>query len=70
MLVLTRKTDEAIQIGDCIALKVIAIHGSRVKLGITCPRDIPVLRQEIAAELQWAPGKDREFVLAAEAALG
>lgn len=67
MLVLTRKTDEAIQIGDCITLKVISIHGCRVKLGIECPREIPVLRQELADELQWSPPGAHEVMLAAEA---
>jgi len=37
MLVLSRKREERILIGDVIEIKVVAIHGNRVRLGITCP---------------------------------
>ncbi len=54
MLVLTRKTEEAVQIGDDIAVKVVEIRGDQVRLGITAPRHIPVLRQEIYNEIRRA----------------
>lgn len=47
MLVLARKVDESIVIGDSIVLTVLAIEGDSVKLGITAPRDVPILRQEV-----------------------
>lgn len=47
MLVLTRKVDEGIVIGDNIEIKVIAIEGSKVKLGITANKDISIVRKEI-----------------------
>lgn len=46
MLLLTRNQDESILIGDDIEIVVVRT-GTRVKLGITCPRNIPVHRREI-----------------------
>ena len=51
MLVLTRKSGEAIQIGDDITIKVSDISGNRVKLAIDAPKIMRILRAEIAAEL-------------------
>ena len=48
MLVLSRGKAEGIQIGDNIEILVIEIRGSRVRLGIRAPQEIPVLRSEIA----------------------
>lgn len=47
MLVLARKVDESIIIGDSIVLTVLAIEGDSVKIGINAPRDVPILRQEV-----------------------
>lgn len=44
MLVLTRKLDEMIMIGDGVEVKVLEVSGNRVKLGITAPRDIAIRR--------------------------
>lgn len=52
MLVLSRKLEESIMIGDKIEIKVIAVHGETVKLGITAPRDIPVHRKEVYDEIE------------------
>jgi len=49
MLVLTRKTSERITIDDAIDVKVLAIQGNRVKLGITAPGGVRIVRAEIAA---------------------
>jgi len=48
MLVLTRRVDESISIGDSITVTVLAVEGDRVKLGITAPREVLILRQEVA----------------------
>ena len=52
MLVLSRREDEAILIGDDIKIMVLGINGGTVKLGITAPRDIPIHRAEIIHKIQ------------------
>lgn len=52
MLVLSRKLGESITIGDKITVRVVAIHGNRVKLGIEAPREIPVVREELGEKPQ------------------
>jgi carbon storage regulator len=47
MLVLTRKQGEEIVIGDNIRLKVVAIRGTQVRLGVAAPRHISVQREEL-----------------------
>ena len=52
MLVLARKLDQQIVIGDNIYVKVLRLEGGVVKLGIRAPASIPVHRQEIYDEIQ------------------
>ena len=52
MLVLSRRVDESIAIGDSILITVLAIEGDRIKIGITAPREIPILRQEVFLAIQ------------------
>jgi carbon storage regulator len=52
MLVLARKINESIMIGDDIELVVIDIKGDQVKLGIRAPKNVTVHRQEIYEEIQ------------------
>ena len=47
MLVLSRKKDEKIIIGDNITVMVIEIRGDKVRLGIEAPKEITVHRQEV-----------------------
>ncbi|MER1957435.1 MAG: carbon storage regulator CsrA [Solibacillus sp.] len=47
MLVLSRKKGESIMIGDHIELKVIAVEGDQVKLGIVAPKSVKVHRHEV-----------------------
>jgi carbon storage regulator len=50
MLVLTRRISEEIVIAGNIRVMVVAIKGQRVRLGITAPRAVPVVRLELDAE--------------------
>lgn len=52
MLVLSRKKQESIVLGNNIEITVIDIQGDQVRLGITAPRNIPVHRKEIFLEIQ------------------
>ncbi len=47
MLVLSRQRGESIFIGDNIRITVVEIRGDKVRLGIECPNEIPVHRQEV-----------------------
>lgn len=52
MLVLTRKKDETIQIGDSIVIKVISTGRGKVKIGVEAPGTVRVLRGELAQVVQ------------------
>lgn len=52
MLVLTRKSNQSIMIGDEIEVSVLSIMGEKVRIGIQAPRDIPVFRKEVYVEIQ------------------
>jgi len=47
MLILTRRNNERIFIGDNIVLSILTIEGNRVKVGIDAPKDVTILREEI-----------------------
>ena len=47
MLVLSRKPNQRIVIGDNIVITIVAVSGDRVKVGFDCPSDVPVHREEI-----------------------
>lgn len=47
MLVLTRTTDEKIQIGDSITVTVVRVKGGAVRLGIEAPQSVKILRGEL-----------------------
>ena len=51
MLVLARKTDESILIGENIRIKVISIDKGVVKLGIDAPSDVTIIRDELARDV-------------------
>lgn len=52
MLVLTRKKNEAIKIGNDIEITVLSINGDQVKLGIQAPKHIEIHRKEIYLSIQ------------------
>ena len=56
MLVLTRKSNQSIMIGDDIEVSVLSIMGEKVRIGIQAPRDVPVFRKEVYLEIQQERG--------------
>ncbi len=69
MLVLTRKSNQSIMIGDDIEVSVLAIMGEKVRIGIEAPRSVPVFRKEVYLEIQQDSSKPEEDVKAVDAAL-
>lgn len=47
MLILTRRVQEALMVGDNVTVTVLSIKGNQVRLGINAPRDVEVHREEI-----------------------
>jgi carbon storage regulator len=52
MLVLTRKSNQSIMIGDDIEVSVLSVIGEKVRIGIQAPRAVPVYRREVYVEIQ------------------
>ena len=57
MLALSRRKNESIVIGDNIEIIIVDIRGSRVRLGISAPTNIPVHRKEVYEAIQCVKGK-------------
>ena len=51
MLVLSRKVNERILIGEDIELVVVQIRGDKVRIGIAAPKDVSIHRQEVADDI-------------------
>ena len=52
MLVLSRKRDEDLVIGDGIVVRVVDIRGDKVRLGVIAPKEVPVHRREVYEAIQ------------------
>ena len=52
MLILTRKTNEKIRIGNDITLTILEVRGDQVKVGVEAPKDVKVFRQEVFNAIQ------------------
>lgn len=59
MLVLTRKVEESILIGDDVEIMVLGVSGDKVRIGITAPREVEVFRKEVK-DSRNGNGADRE----------
>jgi carbon storage regulator len=62
VLVLTRKSNQSIMIGDNVEVSVLAVMGEKVRIGIDAPRSVPVFRKEVYVEMQQEAGDGREEV--------
>lgn len=52
MLILSRKIDQKIKIGDDITITLIEVHGDQVKIGVEAPKNVKVFRQEVFEAIQ------------------
>jgi carbon storage regulator len=52
MLILTRRSGEAINIGDDIVIRVLAVDGGQIRIGVEAPKEVPVHREEIYERIQ------------------
>jgi len=66
LLVLTRKSNQSIMIGDDIEVTVLSIMGEKVRIGIQAPREVPVFRKEVYLEIQEERDADPEAAPASE----
>lgn len=60
MLVLSRKKNERIVIGDNIVITVVEVRGDRVRLGIEAPQEIPIHRSEVHAAIKREQSQSNE----------
>jgi carbon storage regulator len=60
MLVLTRKSNQSIMIGDDVEVSVLSVMGEKVRIGIQAPQEIPVFRKEIYLEIHREEGTGGE----------
>jgi carbon storage regulator len=65
MLVLSRKLNEELVIGNNIRVKILEIKGNRVRLGICAPDHVPVMREELFAAMSATASRELEFEFAA-----
>ena len=56
MLVLTRKSNQSIMVGDDVEVSVLSVMGEKVRIGIQAPQEIPVFRKEIYLEIHREDG--------------
>lgn len=62
MLVLTRKVGERIVVADEVIVEVVQVQGSRVKLGIVAPSNVPIVREELTFRPKQSAGRPDEGV--------
>lgn len=64
MLILTRRTDEEIEIGPNIRVKVVEIRNGSVRLGFIVPDDVTVLRAELIPKIKFDLSAQRQRIVA------
>ncbi len=56
MLILTRKVNESLKVGDDVTVTVLGIKGGQIRIGISAPLDVAVHRQEVFERIQQGAG--------------
>jgi carbon storage regulator CsrA len=69
MLVLSRKTQQQIQIGPHVTITILKVKGETVRIGIDAPADVCVLRSEVAAKFVGGPSADSQTEATVQSAL-
>ncbi len=59
MLVLSRKVGEQLMIGDDVTVTVLSVRGNQVRIGVTAPKEVPVLREELIDNASEKPSNTR-----------
>lgn len=52
MLALTRKKGESLVINNDIEITILEIRGDQIKLGVSAPKEVPIYRREVYAQIQ------------------
>jgi len=52
MLILTRRINETLMVGDDVTVTVLSINGNQVRLGVNAPRQVPVHREEVYEKIK------------------
>jgi len=52
MLILTRRTGEALMVGDDVTVTVLAVQGNQIRIGVNAPKSVAVHREEIYRRIQ------------------
>ncbi len=60
MLILTRKVNESLIVGDNITITVLGVKGNQVRIGVDAPKDVSVHRKEIYQRIADKPSEDNE----------
>ena len=65
MLILTRRVNETLMVGDDVTVTVLGVHGNQVRIGINAPKEVAVHREEVYDRIKYERNKAEEQQLTA-----